>query len=171
MEQEVKESYIKEEILRKLQGRTMTEAAKCSQEIRKILKVKFPKIKFKVTSHNFAGGNSVDVGWIDGPAQKEVSNEIGHYEYGHFNGMIDCYEYSNSRNDIPQVKYLSIQRKLSDKTIKKYAEKMKEEWGELKDISTENLGNSFTFNGQYVNWSQLVWKETYDINFEEPTNE
>ena len=66
---------------------------------------------------------------------------------------------------------MSIQRKLSDKTIKKYAEKMKEEWGELKDISTENLGNSFTFNGQYVNWSQLVWKETYDINFEEPTNE
>ena len=37
-------------------------------------------------------------------AEKIVSK----YQYGHFDGMNDIYEYSNSREDIPQAKYIHV---------------------------------------------------------------
>ena len=88
-----------------------TQAALCSKDIKKLLKEKYPSIKFSVTSSNFAGGNSVDVDWNLGPTTDEIEKFISQYQYGHFDGMIDMYEYSNIRKDIPQAKYVMPRRK------------------------------------------------------------
>ena len=67
---------------------TTTEAAKA---IRNELKAAFPGIKFRVRSH----ACSINVTWTNGPTSKAVSEITWKYRNGHFDGMIDCYEYAN----------------------------------------------------------------------------
>jgi len=100
----------------KAKGRQLTGAAQAAAAIREELKTKFKGVKFSVTSSNFANGNSVDIQWTDGPTEDEVSAITSKYQYGHFNGMEDIYEYSNSREDIPQAKFVSENRKQSEET-------------------------------------------------------
>jgi hypothetical protein len=95
---------------------TKSSAANCAAAIREELKKEFPGIKFYVKSDNFAGGNSVDIRWADGPTTSEVENFTSKYQYGHFNGMEDIYENTNNRNDIPQAKYVSESREMSEET-------------------------------------------------------
>jgi hypothetical protein len=95
--------------------KTLSEAAKTAKAIRIELKESFPGTKFKVKSENYSGGNSVNVYWNLGPTTKEVDAIIQKYQYGHFNGMEDIYEYSTSNDKIPQVKYVFSNR--SNKSI------------------------------------------------------
>jgi hypothetical protein len=92
----------------------MKTSALAAKEIRNILKVKFPETKFSVRSDSFSMGDSVNVSYTDGPTTDAVESEISQYQYGHFNSMEDIYEISNNRSDIPQTKYLSVDREMSE---------------------------------------------------------
>jgi hypothetical protein len=94
--------------------RALSEAARCAAMIREELKSHFPDVKFTVSSANFSMGNSVSVSWSEGPPSQDVRSMISKYQYGHFDGMIDCYEVSNMRNDIPQAKYVTVNRRGSN---------------------------------------------------------
>jgi hypothetical protein len=85
--------------------------------IKKELQTSFPGIKFSVTSDSYSMGDSVHIGWEDGPTTKEVEAISGKYQYGSFNSMEDLYEHTNSRDDIPQTKYVSENRSQSE-TVK-----------------------------------------------------
>lgn len=115
--QECKDSYdrsiafkAEQKVLNK--GKQSSHAAAASA-IKAELKTLFPNIKFNVRSESFSMGNSVHVSFIDGPTTSEVNDVIKKYQYGHFNGMDETYDYSNSRDDIPQAKYVSAQREMS----------------------------------------------------------
>ena len=82
--------------------------------IKQELKEAFPNIKFSVRSDSFSGGDSVHIAWTDGPTTRQVEYISGKYQYGHFNGMEDIYENTNSRDDIPQAKYISEHRQKSE---------------------------------------------------------
>lgn len=88
--------------------------AETAKVIRLELKLHFPTTKFKVNSSTFSGGNSVDITWTDGPTYDQVMEISQKYEYGSFNAMNDMYEHTNSRKDIPQVKYVQARRNISD---------------------------------------------------------
>tara|TARA_R110002072_G_scaffold298960_2_gene473730 strand:- start:18122 stop:18634 length:513 start_codon:yes stop_codon:yes gene_type:complete len=64
----------------------------------------------RVTSSGYSGGNSVDVCLMDIPYPKveKIRGCFVRYQEGHFNGGEDIYEYSNTRDDIPQTKFLFI---------------------------------------------------------------
>ena len=94
--------------------RTLTGSAQCAAAIRTELKTKFPNYKFSVTSDNFSMGNSVNISWTDGPTAGQVESVTRKYQYGHFNGMEDVYEYSNNIEGLPQAKYVSESRKMSE---------------------------------------------------------
>ena len=66
-----------------------------AKNIRTELKAKFPDIKFSVRGDSFAGGDSIDISWTDGPDTKDVEKITDKYQEGHFNGMEDIYNYSN----------------------------------------------------------------------------
>ena len=103
-----------------------SEHATAAQKIRKELKTNFPKIKFSVTSKIYTGGSSIHIDYNNGVPSSEIEKITNKYEYGHFNGMEDLYEYSNVNDDLPQVKYIIIQRNITDdikETIKKKLEK------------------------------------------------
>lgn len=92
-----------------------TEAAKGAALIRAELKKSFPGIKFRVTSENYSGGSAINVYMTDvKPAiAEQVKSIASKFQYGHFDAMTDCYEYSNSKSDLPQAKYVFVNNELS----------------------------------------------------------
>jgi len=74
------------------------------------LKAAYPTIKFSVTSESFSMGDAVRIHWNLGPTVKQVEEITNRYQYGSFNGMEDIYEYTNTRKDIPQAKYVTCSR-------------------------------------------------------------
>ncbi len=73
-------------------------------------------VKGSCTSESFAGGTSVNVEFQDQNPKmnKQINTQLSQYQYGSFDGMTDCYNYTNSRDDIPQTKYLSVNNRFSD---------------------------------------------------------
>ena len=57
--------------------------------MRATLKARFPGVKFSVRSERYAGGSSINVGWVDGPAQSAVEDVIRPYASRGFDGMVD----------------------------------------------------------------------------------
>lgn len=105
-----------------------TTAALTAAAIRK--KLKEMGIKASVTSDNFAGGNSVRVHMEDmSPETSEKVRVMARaYQYGHFDGMNDIYEYSNRREDIPQVKYVQVENRCSDAMRERIYKFAREYW-------------------------------------------
>jgi hypothetical protein len=116
--------------------KTLSTHAEAAKAIRNELKQKFPLIKFSVKSRSFAGGDSIDINWIDGPSREMVVKITGKYQYGNFDGMTDCYNYSNTRNDIPQVKYVFERREVSEKIMQDEFEKCKESYAGWENLSS-----------------------------------
>lgn len=85
--------------------------AQAARLIRAELKSAFPTIRFSVTSEVFGGGDAVRIRWTGGPTYKDVAAIVNKYEQGHFNALTDGYEYNNRRDDIPQVKFVSLRRR------------------------------------------------------------
>ena len=104
--------------------KTITPHAAAAKAIRKELKAKYPNEKMSVTSESFSMGNAVRVAigkslkYIDGfgvdknteeyKMRQEVEAITNKYQYGKFDGMQDMYEMTNCRDDIPQVKYVTV---------------------------------------------------------------
>jgi len=93
-------------------GKVLSESAKASQKIKNILKKEYPSIKFSVRSDNYANGSSVDVSWVDGVPEADLDSFLNQFQYGSFDGMTDCYNYTNTK-DMAQAKYVFGKREIS----------------------------------------------------------
>jgi len=91
-----------------------TNQALAAQAIRKELKAL--GIKASVKSKGYSMGDSVNVYLSDETPEvvAQVKDLTGKYQYGHFNGMEDIYEYSNCSDDLPQTKFLFVNNEISD---------------------------------------------------------
>lgn len=137
----------------------MTHAAQAAKAIRIELKKAFPSIKFSVTSSNFAGGNSVDIRYTDGVLREEVERVTRKYQYGHFDGMTDSYDHSNVREDIPQAKYVSVRREVSQPNLEAIKAEIMKNYG-LDDFSNETVMKTFGY------WpEQVIWREASKRTF------
>lgn len=137
-----------------------TTSALAAQLIRKELKVAFPTTKFQVHSRNFAGGDAIDIEWVDGPTDIEVQVIAGKYEYGHFDGMTDCYECSNIRKDIPQAKYVHTRRTYSEQTYQEHFNRIKESYSGCEDMTDMD-----TYLPVWqATARQLIWRELQNTN-------
>jgi hypothetical protein len=103
--------------------------AEAAKAIRTVLKKKFPLVKFGVRAKSFAGGNSVDIDWVDGPTTAQVDAVGKAYQYGSFDGMQDLYEYTNVNKELPQVKYVMTSRHRSPKVEKEIIEQTVKDYG------------------------------------------
>jgi hypothetical protein len=143
----------------KKQQKVKTQAAQCAQVIRKILKGQFPEIKFKVKSENYAGGDSVNVSYIDGVPVREVEKWIKGFQYGHFDGMTDCYEYSNNVDGRPQTKYLFVNRHISEIRKEEIKNEIMEKYQmtEFNDDKCHELFNCWSAQIIYKNASERTF--------------
>lgn len=77
-------------------------------------------IKATVKSDCYSGGNSVRVRIqqdVCPATRKAVTDFAEQFQYGHFDGMTDSYEYSNRRRDLPQVRFVFVEVDYSDEII------------------------------------------------------
>lgn len=100
-------------------ARQLSEAARAAKECRKVLK-KF-KVKGSVRSSNYSMGNSVNITVqnIRPEVIELIKSETNKFQMGHFDGMTDCYEYSNRNDDIPQTKFLFVDNSYSQDLYQK----------------------------------------------------
>lgn len=86
-----------------------TRAAQAAAQIR--AKLKAEGVPATVRSSNYAGGCSITVK-LDNPlpaTRKAVEAFAHQYQIGSFDGMTDCYNVDNRRDDIPQVSYVFVE--------------------------------------------------------------
>ncbi len=94
--------------------REMSEQAKAAKMIRAQLKAE--GIKATVRSDSASMTNSVRVTLNDelAPTVEKVEQFCKQFQRGHFDGMTDSYEYSNTRDDLPQVQFVFVNNDLSE---------------------------------------------------------
>jgi hypothetical protein len=115
----------KEQLLAKYPTLELAESSKktpwalCAANIRLELRRVFPGVPFSVRSDSFAGGDSVNVSWTDGPTTKRVSSIVDKYKEGYFDGMDDIYVSTQDAFNrlFGGTKYLSVDREYSDGTL------------------------------------------------------
>lgn len=88
--------------------KTISTHAAAAKAIRQHLKER--GIAGRVRSDAYSGGDSVNVSLHDQPPAvvDDVRAFAGAYQYGQFDGMTDCYNYTNRREDLPQVSFVSV---------------------------------------------------------------
>jgi hypothetical protein len=114
-----------------------TEAARAAAMIRSLLKQKYPDVKFSVTSDNYTGGNSIRIRYTDAMPREEIENLTAEFQAGNFDGMQDLYEYNNTRDDIPQTKYLFVTRYMSAEAKEEIIHKIKTTYADCENFNEE----------------------------------
>lgn len=139
--------------------RTLSQQAQVAKIIRKALKER--GIKASVTSESYSMGNSVRVEVTDllKSEHEFLQRAFAKYQYGHFDGMNDIYEHSNTREDIPQTKFLFITNNLSEALKEEIYQEVRKTWyggDELPETYEE--GKNIYFDGHSVYISDLVYR-------------
>lgn len=117
--------------------------AQAAKEIRQALRK--IGVKAQVRAKSYTGGDSVSISAEDiNPSLTAQINEIAQrHQMGHFNGMEDIYEYSNTDGDVAQVKYVMAYTGFSLEMKQKALEFIKSKrtsglgLGEMPNIYTE----------------------------------
>jgi len=74
-------------------------------------------ISAKVTSEAYSMGTSIRVHIkqdLMPAARKEIESFAHRFQYGHFDGMTDSYEYNNRIDGLPQAKFVFVEVHYSD---------------------------------------------------------
>ena len=128
--------------------------------IRKELKQIFPGIKFSVTSDSFSGGNSIRIGWTDGPLTDEVEKVVDKYEWGTFDSMTDCAGSIDSQfiDLYGGARFVSPSRSVSDEAYNKVAVKM----GYPQAVFNPKSGQ---FDGVDYDINEMIKREAWKTKF------
>ena len=140
--------------------------AAAAKEIRQYLKAK--GIKARVKAKSYSMGSSVDV-WIKEDINPALAEELrlhcGQYQYGHFDGMIDLYEHSNMRDDIPQVKHVFVHVDYSDGLKQRVWDYIRKVYAEMDDAPAEYGQAGEYYSKHWGAWgSSLVHRLLADRN-------
>lgn len=140
--------------------KTLTTAAQAAKAIRQELKAKFPNVTFKVRSRNFSMGDAVDIYYTDAMPSKEVDAVVHKYQEGHFDGMTDMYEYDNMCKDMPQAKYVHVNREITPEIRAAVKAEIATKFG-IKDANDEQ-----EWRKVFGSWSdQAIWREIQERTF------
>lgn len=103
--------------------------AQAAAQIRKELKKHGIKAKVKSRSASMMTAIDITVYNQNPAAMHKIDSFCNQFQYGYFNGMEDIYENSNSRDDIPQVKYVHVSNEIDDEITGQAWEIVKNYWG------------------------------------------
>lgn len=143
--------------------RELSTPAKAAKQIRDYLKS--TGLKARVTSEQYSGGSSLNVYVTD--LKPELAELVGklvkRYQYGHFDGMTDCYEYSNHNDDLPQVRHAFLNNQLSDGLRNEIYQHLRSSWAGGEELpETYEDGKNLNFHAEWV--SEAVYRQFRDAN-------
>ena len=82
--------------------------AQTAKAIRAELKAAGIKASVTSSSASMLTKVDVDLGVTTAATAATAKAICQKYQYGDFNGQIDCYEFTNKRKDLPQVKFVFV---------------------------------------------------------------
>jgi hypothetical protein len=146
----------------------MTRAAETAKVIRTTLKQHYPAVGFTVKSHNFAGGDSVNVDWTDGPTTEAINRLIAEYESGTFDPTCDLYEYRTDKPNHPTAKYVGTSRHFSPAVYAAKRAELVKKYGIPEGINDDNdrLPENKRFDECYY-FGQFINHELHKTTFSE----
>ena len=106
----------------------------------------------QVRANSYSGGSSVNVYVEDLPPEqyRMLSDYAQQFQYGHFDGMIDLYEYSNNRDDIPQVRFVFVNNRMSDAMEQKIWDFLRNRYSGMENAPVNvNDAKGFPVHGEY----------------------
>lgn len=106
-----------------------------TKSIKTELKTIYPKTKFSLSTHVYANGTSIRVKWTDGATYEEIQNLIKKYQYGEYDPLEDCYRYTNTNDNLPQVKYVTAERTISEENYLIAFDLIKKCYEDCKDLA------------------------------------
>ena len=93
----------------------ISQHAAAAKMIRKELKDRGIKASVRASTASMTSSVDVDIKQDLHPdAVAEIKAFVDQFQYGSFDGMQDLYEYTNRRDDLPQVKYTFVRVEYSD---------------------------------------------------------
>lgn len=139
---------------------TYSDATHAAKNMRRELKEAFPGIKFSVKTKKYSGGDSIRVSWTDGPTEKRVTDIIDRYQEGHFDGMIDCYEYNDSVfcSTFGGTKYVFANREFSDDFLTGVFLELSAYWGQRHGVDCPSVTEWRNGNSAYE-WRSIIWEK------------
>ena len=109
-------------------------ATDTAKGVRQALAKVFPGVTFSVRTDTYSGGASIDVGWLDGPTEKQVEAVTHRYEGAHFDSMIDLKEHVYHEVDGQRVSYgadyIHTRRRYSVAFAQRIADEVAADWGQ-----------------------------------------
>lgn len=163
-----KEAYAKEVASLKVEYAYLEEGsgpAVAAKNLRKILKVQFPGVKFSVTISRFSGGDSMSVRWTDGPTSDRVEKFSDLFSGGIFNGQDDSYTYSRApfAELFGNAKYITTNRDYSDALVSKVIAELAEYYAPAAAPTVEDYKAGRAWNVSPINgggyrddWQSLI---------------
>lgn len=144
----------------------MTTTAETAKAIRTALKANYPAVTFKVTSHQFAGGDDVNVSWTDGPTEEAINRLLAEYVGGYFDPMIDLYTYNKLNPNKPTVKYLMTNRHFSPAAYATHRAEVCAKYGINTNINddNENMPDDMWKATGHAYLGQLVTHELHQMD-------
>jgi hypothetical protein len=94
-------------------NKKQSEHAHVAQLIKKELRERYPLTEWRVKSSIFAGGDSVDVSYTDGPTSHQVQEMLDKYVNSTFDCMTDCSNYVEPNYGGSGVRFASANRHYS----------------------------------------------------------
>ncbi len=92
----------------------LSDHAAAAKAIRAELKRHGVKGRVRASSGSMTSSVNVDLENALPATLEAVKKFAGRYEMGHFDGMTDSYEYSNTNDDLPQVKFVFVNNDYTD---------------------------------------------------------
>lgn len=77
-------------------GTGKSDEATGAANVRKLLRMLWPDVSFRVRSKSFSGGDSIDVDWQDGPPREVVDRLADQFQECDFDGMTDSTSYRHA---------------------------------------------------------------------------
>lgn len=81
---------------------------------------------------------------LDPESFAKIKAMCGMFEYGHFNGMEDIYEYSNVDDSLPQVRFVFVDNDLSDDLLQAAYSIIRNQLADLEG-APENFKDAYRF--------------------------
>lgn len=140
--------------------------------IRKVLKARFPGVKFSVRRD----GSSIDIRWTDGPIVQAVTEAAGRFKAGRFDGMTDCYEYDRDvwHDLFGSAQYIFPQRAHSDALVAAAIDAVAQQYGEKDRPTVEQFrgGDAFSrgpladsrMDPTNYSWQTLILRALRELN-------
>lgn len=89
-----------------------------SRLLKRELTAKFPNINFSVRYDSFAGGDSIDVYYSNGPDYSEINDIAEKYEKGRYDSLTEIYNYKGQNYG---AKYVMTHRQISEDVFEQIA--------------------------------------------------